>query len=349
MRIGVVTVHDSSNYGSFLQAYAMQKTLERMGHEVYFIRSREREYIDNLFIHKIGLKQVIRHPLISYTRRKDDLAKYEAFRNEWSVFKTIDSADDIDLDKIILGSDEIWNVTNKTFRRSVFYGIGMENVITYGISVSKAKRDDFNAYPELVDAIKNVAPVLVRDENTKNVIDDITGNDNPMVADPTFLCDVKEFDREDAEYKRIDKKYILVYSYVFNENLKNNIIRFARENNLLIVSACIRHDWTDMFVNGSPLTFCKLLRDAEYVVTTTFHGTVFSMLNHKHFVSEPFTPKVVDVLEKAGLSNALVEIGADYDTFKARLLQELDYNAADENIKMWRDKSLGLLKEKLSE
>lgn len=348
MKIGVVTVHDSSNYGSFLQAYAMQKTLERMGHEVFFIRTREKEYIEKVFVHKIPLKEVIKHPLRSYNKRKDELLKYDAFKKEWSVFKTIESAQDEKLDRIILGSDEIWNVTNKTFRRPVFYGIGMENVITYGISISRAKRADFDSFPELVDAIKKVAPVLVRDENTKNVVDDITGLDNPMVADPTFLCDVKEFDQEDSNYRRIDKKYILVYSYIFNDNLKNNIIRFARENDLIIVSACIRHDWTDMFVNGSPLTFCKLLRDAEYVVTTTFHGTVFSMLNHKHFVSEPFTPKVVDVLEKAGLSDALVEVGTEYDTFKDKLVQDLDYKAADENIKMWRDKSLGLLKEKLS-
>ncbi|WP_022765630.1 polysaccharide pyruvyl transferase family protein [Butyrivibrio sp. XPD2006] len=347
MKIGVVTVHDSSNYGSFLQAYAMQKALERMGHEVFFIRTREKEYIDNIFIHKIAFKDAIRHPIANYIKRRDEIAKYDAFRKEWEIFNTIDNADDVALDKIILGSDEIWNVTNKTFRRPVFYGIGMKNVGTYGISISKAKREDFNEYPELTDAIKKVSPVLVRDENTKRVIDDITGVDSPMVADPTFLCDVSEYDNEDNDYKKIDKKYILVYSYVFNDNLKNNIIKFARENDLLIVSACIKHDWTDMFINGSPLTFCKLLRDAQYVVTTTFHGTVFSVLNHKKFVSEPFTPKVIDVLDKVGLSDALVEVGVDYDTFNRKLNQELDYKKADENIMSWRERSLGLLEEEL--
>ena len=325
----------------------MQKVLEEMGHEVYFIRTREKEYIDKIFVHKISLKTAIRHPKKAYIQRNDEIMKYKAFKNEWNVFKTIDNAEDVKLDKIILGSDEIWNVTNKTFRRPIFYGIGLDNVITYGISLSRAKKEDFDDYPELKAAIMRHSPVLVRDENTKKVVDEITGIDSPMVADPTFLCDVSEFTKEKSDYRRINKKYILVYSYIFNDNLKNNIIRFARENNLAIVSACIRHDWTDIFVNGSPLTFCRLLRDAEYVVTTTFHGTVFSVFNHKKFVAEPFTPKVTDVLEKVGLSDALIKVGADYKTFAEKLDNDLDYGKADSNILKWREHSIKLLEEKL--
>lgn len=345
MKIGIVTVHDSSNYGSFLQAFALNNVLKRMGHEVYFIRTRDKNYIRRRFFYNI--KPQFPHVVRMYEKFKEDMVKYNAFKNEWKLLKTIEKADDIKLDRIILGSDEIWNVTTNVFKKPIFYGVGLDNVKTYGISISRATKEDFEQYPEIENAIQRINPVLVRDDNTKKVIDEITGRDNPMVADPTFLCDVSEFEKEVTDYKKIDKKYILVYSYLFNDEIKQNIIRFAREHDLLIVSACIRHSFTDDYVNGSPLTFCRLLKDAEYVVTTTFHGTVFSVLNHKKFIAEPFTPKVVDVLNKVGLSDALIEVGADYETFSHKLTQNLNYEEADKNILEWRERSLKLLQEQL--
>ena len=347
MKIGIVTVHDSSNYGSFLQAYALQRTLENMGHEVYFIRTREKSYIRGIFFSKSDIKPLLTHPGKLAALLRDDLIKYRAFKREWKVFKTIDDPKDVKLDRIILGSDEIWNVTAPVFRRPVFYGIGFDNVHTYGISVSMARKEHFDKFPELEEAIRKIGHVLVRDENTGKVVEEITGRETSMVADPTFLCDVSEFAKAAPGYKKINKKYILIYSYVFNENLKNNIIRFARENDLAIVSACIRHPWADIYVNGSPLSFCKLLEDAQYVVTTTFHGTVFSLLNHKRFVSEPFSPKVTDVLNKVELDKALVEVGTDYETFSSKLKSDYDYSVVDRNVLKWRERSLELLKKEI--
>ncbi len=347
MKIGVITVHDSSNYGSFLQAYALQTVLQSMGHEVYFIRTRDKSYIKKLFINRASLKPLFPNPVKMTTKLIKDYRYFWAFKKEWKLFRTIDTAQEVKLDRIILGSDEIWNVTNKVFRKPIFYGTGLENVGTYAVSISRAKKEDFDAYPEIKEAIKRIDNILVRDENTKEVIDSITGRDTQMVADPTFLCDVSIYENRKSVYKPIKEKYLLVYGYEINNTLKDNIIRFARENNLITVSACINHGWTDKYVSGSPLAFCSLLRDADYVVTTTFHGTVFSVLNHKKFVSEPFTPKVVDVLEKVGLSEALIEVGADYSSFTKKLVQKHDYEKVEKRILEWRERSLKLLSDQL--
>ena len=349
MKIGIVTVHDSANYGSFLQGYALYHILENWGHEVYFIRTREKKYVKQIFCPKISKKNLLKHPVNTWKAHCQGKEKYENFQKELEQFCVLEHWNDIKLDKIILGSDEIWNVKTPAFRREIFYGIGMENVTTYAVSAGAATLEQLEEYPALVEGIKKINNILVRDVNTKIIVEQITGNVPKMVCDPTFLLPVSAYVSADQTVVMNQKqKYILIYSYRIKEPLKNNIIKFAKENNLKMVAACMNHDWCDEFVNGSPLKFCEILLDAEYVVTTTFHGTIFSFLNHKKFVVEPFSPKVNDVLEKVGLEDALIEEGISYERFKQALQNgNYDYAAVEEKIAYWRERSLELLKESL--
>ncbi len=349
MKIGIVTVHDSANYGSFLQGYALYHILENWGHEVYFIRTREKKYVKQIFCPKISKKNLLKHPVNTWKAHCQGKEKYENFQKELEQFCVLEHWNDIKLDKIILGSDEIWNVKTPAFRREIFYGIGMENVTTYAVSAGAATLEQLEEYPALVEGIKKINNILVRDVNTKKIVEQITGNVPKMVCDPTFLLPVSAYVSADQTVVMNQKqKYILIYSYRIKEPLKNNIIKFAKENNLKMVAACMNHDWCDEFVNGSPLKFCEILLDAEYVVTTTFHGTIFSFLNHKKFVVEPFSPKVNDVLEKVGLEDALIEEGISYERFKQALQNgNYDYAAVEEKIAYWRERSLELLKESL--
>ena len=291
----------------------------------------------------------MKHPVNTWKAHCQGKEKYENFQKELEQFCVLEHWNDIKLDKIILGSDEIWNVKTPAFRREIFYGIGMENVTTYAVSAGAATLEQLEEYPALVEGIKKINNILVRDVNTKKIVEQITGNVPKMVCDPTFLLPVSAYVSADQTVVMNQKqKYILIYSYRIKEPLKNNIIKFAKENNLKMVAACMNHDWCDEFVNGSPLKFCEILLAAEYVVTTTFHGTIFSFLNHKKFVVEPFSPKVNDVLEKVGLEDALIEEGISYERFKQALQNgNYDYAAVEEKIAYWRERSLELLKESL--
>ena len=350
MKIGIVTVHDSANYGSFLQGYALYHILESWGHEVYFIRSREKEFVKQIFCPKISKKKLLKHPLKSWKAHCQGKEKYVNFQKELEEFRVLEHWNDVKLDKIILGSDEIWNVKTPTFRREIFYGIGMENVTTYAVSAGAATLKQLQEYPVLVEGIKKIDNILVRDINTQKIVEQITGISPRRVCDPTFLLPVSAYVSADpTAIMEQNQKYILIYSYHIQEHLKNNIIKFAKENNLKMVAACMNHDWCDEFVNGSPLKFCEILRDAEYVVTTTFHGTIFSFLNHKKFVAEPFSPKVNDVLEKVGLEEALIEENISYEAFKQALQNgNYDYTSVEEKISDWRERSLKLLKDSLA-
>ena len=341
MKVGIITVHDSNNFGSYLQAYALKKVIEKMGHTVQFIKIRTEEDAKKIFFP--GRRNIL-HFMRTYNFNKKKYMLFLEDRKEFSEFP-IENLNRDSFDIIIIGSDECWNVKTGTFRKKCFYGIDIpvERKIAFAISCGKAVTEDFKNFPELVEGIKNLDNIFVRDERTRQNIEELIGKKCEMVCDPTFLLDVKEFDKKyDVN---IDKDYLLVYSYVFSDKQKEYIKRFAKEQNLLIVSACFKHKFCDKCINCSPLEFCKIIQNSKYVVTTTFHGTIFSVLNKKQFISIPSGQKVQDVLNKLGLRQCeFKEDEEEYNDFRNKLLTDINFDNSQKKILEWREKSVGILK-----
>ena len=79
MKIGIVTVHDSNNYGSFLQAYALQCVLQQMGHEVYFAVTRDKKFVKKIFVPALLQKKLFRHPFSLLRSRKNGRIKRKKY------------------------------------------------------------------------------------------------------------------------------------------------------------------------------------------------------------------------------------------------------------------------------
>lgn len=341
MKIGVVTVPDSSNFGAYLQAYAMKSVLEGMGHEVYFIRTRNKQYVIGLFYSpRLFVSSLFKPPIIGLKRYWWGIRKYKYFCKAWERFKMLDHFHDIELDLIILGSDEIWNVTTTAFRQEIFYGIGMKNVITYAVSMGKAGKQDIERYPNIFHAIKDIDNILVRDVATQAIVRDIKGKEPGMVCDPTILADKSVFDRVCNNPYLTQNRYLLVYSYGLDEIIKRHINTFAHKHGLKIVSVCFYFEWCEYNVMCDPLEFSQVVKDAEYVITTTFHGSIFSFLNKRKFISIPSGQKVIDILQKVGLEERIVEGNCSYEQFERTLVGEIDYTIVDEKIQLLRKDSL---------
>lgn len=343
MRIGIITVHDSANFGSFLQAYALKTVLEEMGHVAKFIRTRSREEAKKVFLGNI------KNPVKYIRNYSFNIERYETFLKEIDKLPEIalENVNDSIIDLVIIGSDELWNVNTPVFRKKHFYGIDIatRNIITYAISAGKATVEDLKAYPELIEGMKKLKKIFIRDEHTKNLVNSLIDVEGEFTCDPTFLIDVSKFDND--YINPIEKPYILVYSYNFDDNQRYAIIKFAREKNLLIVAPCLKQKWSDIDVNCSPLEFCKLIQGAKYVVTTTFHGTIFSILNKKQFVSIPASQKVEDVLIRTGMYNAKMDKDDSYEVFKEKLLTPLDFNISEKKILDMRKISLEKLENEI--
>lgn len=352
MKIGIVTVHDSSNFGSFLQAYAMKVALTNMGHKVYFIKTRDKKYLKHIFYKYPVSKRSLKHPIEVLKEYFDGKTKEKKFLEDLELVNQLEKWDDVQLDQILLGSDEIWNVTMPVFRREVFYGIGMEKVSAFAVSAGKATIEQMQEYSYIPEAIKALHKIYVRDENTKDIVEQIKGDTPPIVCDPTFLVPVEYFKKEYVDPYLDNNEYILLYSYPIyvSENVKNCILRYAKENHLKIVSACFKYDWCDYYVNCSPLDFCAILKKAQYVVTTTFHGTIFSVLNKKNFACIPFSIKVNDVIQRLGIASVIFDKNGTYSQFKAIYDDNaIDYDKVEEIILSMRAHGLGKLKECLKQ
>ena len=345
MKIGIITVQDSNNFGSFLQAYALQDVLEKMGHDVYFIRTRSKEYIKKLFYHNIPNKHELKYFFSFIKNNYGGRKKYKRFKEEQKCFKVLDNYEEF-LDVVILGSDEIWNVTTPVFRNDIFYGRDMKSVMTYGVSIGNATLKDMHCID--VNNFKNIRPILVRDNHTSDYLESV-GINSSVVCDPTFLVDPQIFKRNYSDSLLDGAPYMLIYSYGLDEDIVKALKEFAKKRGLRILSVCFEFDWCDGMIDCAALDFSTVMEKAEYVFTSTFHGTIFSILNHKKFISLPCSRKTSDLLAQMQLTCRLVNIEeCSSEIIEYKMVDEIDYDKIDGIISYMRETSIEKLKDGIS-
>lgn len=349
MKIGIVTVADSANFGSFLQGFALQEVLKKMGHEVEFLETREAGYIRSLYFRWRPGRTDIKHPIRFVRRNINGHKKYKMFKMDQEKIVICSCENKDEFDCVILGSDEIWNVCTKVFRQPIFYGKDMKKVFAYAVSSGKATYEEFERYPDIMKQICQIEDVFVRDKKTQSIVKEITGKCPELVCDPTMLVERSLFFGGDSIAFKNQKKYILIYMYPQFVNCKDvRVIKeFARSMNLALISVGFHNEWCDNNIMCGPMEFCSVIQHAELVVTATFHGSVFSILNEKQFVSVGLTDKVKDLLERLGLEQQLVtQQKITNEILKEKLIDnEVDYDAVNTRIAVWKEKSLEKLEE----
>lgn len=342
MKVTVITPYDSSNAGAFLQAYCLKHALEKLGCDVCHIPTRDAEYVKGLYYKEkpAGKKEKIFR--WKFEKKKSyGMMNYEKFSEDQKAFHVISLPED-NADVHILGSDEIWNINQPAFRKDVFWGIGMEPVISYAASIGSASVEEFDRYPEKIKAIQKLKTVLVRDERTKKMVDKYSSEKAQIVCDPTMLVPVSEYGREFKDEYVSRNRCLLIYAYKLNKEEIRAIKKYARKRGLKTVACCFFHDWCDHQCVCSPLEFSSLIRQCEAVITTTFHGSIFSILNHANFVSVPVSPKTSQLLSQFGLEHRLLEKAC----FSAQTLSEIldgelpDYSEVEEKISQIRQESV---------
>ena len=343
MKIGIVTVQYANNFGAALQAYGLKSVLEKMGHQVFYIKNCTDKYARGLFYRIRPYGKEYRYLPSFFLKNYRGWKQYQAFRSVRKEFPVVKCWTEKQLDLVILGSDEIWNVTNLLFRQPIFYGQNMYPVMSYATSIGNATYDDMRIIP--AEYFENINPVLVRDTLTWKYLKSI-GISSKKVCDPTLLAEKDVFSH--PYYHRLMKNpYLLVYAYghLETEKVKQSIRDFANRQGLKVISVCFYLDWCDGTINCSPMEFSAVIEHAEYVYTSTFHGTIFSIINHKSFISLPYSVKTVDLLQLLHLSDRLVSLEKCDEKIleKKWLYDSIAYDSVDEEIKHQRLQSEKLL------
>lgn len=348
MKIGIITVPDAANFGSFLQAYSLQTVLEELGHDVCFINGWDSKYVRKLYCNWIPKKRHLKHPYIFIAKNLFWKKERAYFLENQKKLKLSDGNGENDYDLVLLGSDEIWNVKTEVFTKAAFYGGCYQNAAAFAVSAGEADYTDFLRYPDIIEYIRNIADIYVRDDNTADIVKKITGKTPLKVCDPTFLVNKEELsDSIENEYLK-SNRYIAVYSYSMSIPKQNvDIIKkYARSNGCRLVSVGMYNEWCDYNLLCAPLQFSAVLQGAEAVITNTFHGTVFSVLNEKKFAVIGNKIKICDLLKEFNLDSQRIETGRMSLELLTETLQNnfINYNIIEEKIQKIRLISSGYLK-----
>lgn len=339
MKIGIVTIYESiTNLGSFLQAYAMKTVLEEIGHEVFFVQKQPTLQAIKKCVFKINPK---REFFLRFQKAKyfyQDIKKLQLIQPE-EIEKN-------HIDVLLYGSDEIWNLENIYFADPLFWGGNQQNVkkVAYAISIGAMSNDTVAQNQELCSLVSEFDEILVRDKRTHEFVKQQIGKDAEFVCDPTILAPLKRYVTE-CPIPR--EPYLLVYTYGVDKPMEERIVHFARKRGLKIVSPCFWHFWADQIIECSALDFSTLVAGAQYVFTSTFHGAIFTLLNHKQCCIFPYREKVADVVKRLGESQHLVKADCSDEEFEKTMSILFDTQEFENRVTKIREESMKLLERAL--
>ena len=296
MNIGIVTTHDEINYGAFFQALFLKLFLEEHGHRVWFITNPHKSYTSAERRAVFGGKNPITKLKIIQKIWRFKIAQRQFMEETHIGSKIYD-----ELDCLIFGSDEIWNVDNCVSQEANRFFMGdfsTKRKISYAASAGSAKSlDDYASYLRAYDKI------FVRDENTKRLLksNNICAE---KVLDPTLLIDIpKSITRDIYSHHR----NIVVY-YCVNQN--HDFYKSAKEYALSIgaelVSIGYKHPNAKNLIGVGPIEWLEIMNNSHAVFTDMYHGTIFAAKLQKKLsvnVTEYRRNKMTDLINNLSLWN----------------------------------------------
>ena len=376
-KVGIVSCYFKKNYGSMLQAYATQKILDNnnipnetinIEENVDFKKGKRKYYISQIFNFgfiksKFGMIKLKFDKSINRELKKNigiRSAKYNEFKREFRISRKCNSYSDLTklakekYNNIIVGSDQLWLPVNVVSDYYTLNWVPNEiNKISYATSFgfSKVPNKYYDTYSSFLKRINHIS---TREESGVKIIKSIIGKDAELVADPTLLLTKEEWEKESSKGRIINEKYILCYFLGSNIEHRKFAERLRDETGCKIVS--LNHadeyvKYSDMFCDYAlydvgPREWINLVKNAEYVCTDSFHGTVFAITFNKIFFdfrrynvkSKVSTNSRIDsLLHVAGINSERILTGKE--DVKKVLEYRIDYNKVNERIDTFRQNS----------
>ncbi|MCR5213888.1 MAG: polysaccharide pyruvyl transferase family protein [Eubacterium sp.] len=313
-KAGLCVRYDCNNFGSMLQILATQKAIEQQGWEYEIIRYDKKTllfYMSNvtrlfnpyfmkgklMYLNK--QKNLRKHPQVQRgnAKRNKCIGEYrEKYIGPYSpVYKgyknLVKGAENYDA--MIVGSDQLWTPAGI---KSKFYNLlfvpehikKISFATSFGVgNVPNVQKKMTKQYLERIDHVS------VRETRGAEIVRELTGRDAKVALDPTLLYTGDEWREIFPEKRLVKEPYILAYFLGDNLEHRNAVEQLKKETGYKILTI----PFMDVFVEGDlefgdkklfsvgPVEFLNLIRGAEYICTDSFHGSVFSILNHKKFIT----------------------------------------------------------------
>ncbi|MDL2288689.1 polysaccharide pyruvyl transferase family protein [Oscillospiraceae bacterium OttesenSCG-928-F05] len=349
-KVGILTLHFSLNYGAVLQCYALRKTIaDKTGYDVDVINYIPPSHGGRSF------KET--HFSADYEKK---LRLFDNFRSDecgispQKVTKENLREDQGEYDFYVAGSDQIWNTSFSLFDPLYFldFAEAPSKKIAYAASIGLSLDDPlldksvFKAYVPKLDHIS------VREQTHQAFVQRYTDKTEvETVLDPTMLLKKEDYDNILAGEKEKCEKFIFLY-FLKHDTSAVQALNFAntlsRKFDLPVVhnftelpGAVFKHASKSMAFEG-PKDFLWYIKNAEAVVTNSFHGTVFSLLFKTPFytiLDKKMASRAADLLRNCNLSDRIVKGFVKADDVN----MEVDFRSADRYISKQKEKSIKFL------
>lgn len=365
MKVDIITRHSVPNYGSLLQSYATQKTIEKLGHEAEIINyTRYEERYENLANTLLKGKKWDKNKFTRFIYKFIQKPNYERMYKKFAEYRkdflkeTINEYGDIsELIKNIpnsevycSGSDQIWGkIGTADYDEAYFLEfVKGKKCISYSSSFGKTELNE-KLDENLDRMLCKYTKILVREDSAKRLLEKRNFKNVEQVLDPTLLLTQEEWTGlSQKSNKKISQKYILIYQLHDNKKFDEYAKSFAEKKKmkLLRISPSIYH-----FTRSGKLVYLpnqfdvlKYIENAEYVLTDSFHATVFSIIFNKKFIdilpSNKTGTRIESILRLFEIDNRTLDSFEDIKMIE----KNIDWEKVNKILKEEREKSINLLK-----
>ncbi len=372
MKAAIVTFIRAYSHGATMQAFALHQTLNELNidnemldyYPEYFKNSYGLAYLGRLrYFPFRPIKNWLKYlPMVRRLRKRTkgfERFLQKNFRMSSKQFKTIEELDsaNLDYDAFISGSDQVWHNFHAKFDPVFFLDFDAANRAK---KWSYAASFGFHDVPQdlLSEYKRRLAgwdKYSVREKRGVELVQELVGENAIQCCDPTLLLDKTHWDTVKSPKKR-RKPYVLVYYVNSSQRVLEEAKKLAERKNLEVVSITTPFFYEDIVGTESkavgakhlgscaPDEFISLFDQAEYVITDSFHGTAFSLIYHRPFLTlcdmgyDKKNGRVIDLLDRLGIGDRqLLD-----DVFSIE--KDIPWNEVDETLNDYKKQSIEYLK-----
>lgn len=355
MKIALLTFHDTTNFGSFLQTYGLFRALqlihqdcEVLDYQCEAIRRKElpASKPESFYPRKL-LKFLLLEPIKrkKYNNMMGDVHRLLTLSHKQYNKNNIHEVEDL-YDAFLVGSDILWGLDITEGDTSYFLDFIKDKRKKFAFATSVGNPWTAKEKKLVEPLLQEFSRIAVRESEAAIWVGELTGTKPCVVCDPTMLLDVAEwrnFSRRSEEFSMYkNKKYVLTYFNTKDNRLFNEAMEYAKRHNceLWVINYGIPQHHCKNIKPTHIEDFLALLENAKAIFTASYHGMMFSLYFEKqfYFYNDNHSSRFNSVAKRLNIMQQKRMQGTPF------IENEINYKFVSSEIDHWRKESLDILK-----
>ena len=344
-KIGIITFTYGDNYGQRLQNYAVQELLKKYSDNVVTIPRSELKSKGIKLLIKDHEKKIFSGLFWAYFKRKKAFRNFDRKYIKYNKYRVNNEylRNEKEFDCFIAGSDQIWSPYSCDVDTSMFLTFTNRKKrisLSPSIAAKEIPESKRELYKEYWDGFGSLS---IRENKSAEIIKEICGKEAEVLIDPTLALDKSKWDQLENESElEIEEKYILLYCLGV-ESISEPLKSYSDKKNYSIIDL-----FSKRYIASDPCDFLRLIKNAQLVITDSYHGTIFSIIYHVPFIvierkgNGPDMSSRFDTLFEILSVNNRTEKFIDMDN-----IENIDFNEIDNCIKKEQEKLYRYLDENI--